>query len=52
MLQSDGLNGKGRKGDYGWLQGDVVNYESCFVAACSGMTVNLVEVVIENFWIS
>ena len=28
--------GKGGKGDYWWLQGDVV-FESCFVAACTGM---------------
>ena len=24
MLRSDGFNGKGGKGDYGWLQGDVI----------------------------
>ena len=46
MLQSDGFNGKGGKGDYGWLQGDVIMFESRFVAACTGMTKlyeNLVE---------
>ena len=30
------FNGKGGKGDYGWLQGDVVMFESHFVAACTG----------------
>ena len=30
------LMGKGGKGDYGWLQGDVV-FESHFVATCTGM---------------
>ena len=25
MLQSDGFNGKGGKGDYGWLQGEVLH---------------------------
>ena len=24
MLRSDGFNGKGGKGNYGWLQGDVL----------------------------
>ena len=36
MLQSDGFNGEGGKGNYGWLQRDVV-FESRFVAACTGM---------------
>ena len=37
MLQSDSFfNGKGGKGDYGWLKGDVI-FESHFVAACTGM---------------
>ena len=36
MLQSDGSNGKGGKGDYGWLHGDVM-FESRFVATCTGM---------------
>ena len=36
MLRSDGLMGKGGKGDYGWLQGEVVQNESRFGAACTG----------------
>ena len=36
MLQSDGFNGKGGKGDYGWLQGDVIKFESHFVVTCTG----------------
>ena len=34
MLRSDGFNGKGGKGNYGWLQ--EVMYESRFDAACTG----------------
>ena len=36
MLRSDGFNGEGGKGDYGWLQGDVIMFEPCFVVACTG----------------
>ena len=31
------LMGKGGKGDYRWLQGDVIMFESHFVATCTGM---------------
>ena len=34
--------GKGVKDNYGWLQGDVVMFESHFVATCTGM-MNLYE---------
>ena len=30
------LMGKGGKGDYGWLQGDVVKFESRFDVTCTG----------------
>ena len=36
MLRSDGFNGKGGKGDYGWLlRAD--GFESHFVVTCTGM---------------
>ena len=35
MLQSDGFNGKGGKGDYGWLQGEVHGTYQNFVMIIS-----------------
>ena len=42
MLQSDGFNGKGGKGDYRWLLEDVLQFESRLVVTCTG-TKNFVE---------
>ena len=35
MLQSDGFNGKRGKGNYRWLQGEVLKFESHLVVACT-----------------